>query len=201
MSYRAPLADMHFVMTELADLDGVARLPGLAEASPDLVGAILDEAARLAQDVLAPLNQSGDREGSRLMDDAVVTPEGWQDAYRAFVEGGWNSLAFDEQYDGQNLPWLLATAVQEMWHAANMSFGLCPMLTQGAIEAILQHGSDSLKQRLLPKMVAGEWAGTMNLTEPQAGSDLSAVRTRATPAGEHFLLQGQKIFITYGDHE
>ncbi len=200
-TYTAPLQDMQFVLTELADLEGVAALPGYEEATPDVVQAVLDEAARLAQEVLAPLNQVGDQQGSRLADDKVITPDGWRQAYRTFIESGWNSLAFEEKYGGQNLPWLVATAVQEMWHASNMSFGLCPMLTQGAVEALILHGSEELQDRYLPRMVSGEWTGTMNLTESQAGSDLAAVRMKAVPEGDHYRLFGQKIFITYGDHD
>ncbi len=200
-TYTAPLQDMLFVMTEVADLDGVAALPGYEEATPDVIQAILDEAAKLAAEVLAPLNQIGDQQGSRLVDDKVVTPDGWKQAYQTFIDSGWNALAFEEKHGGQNLPWLLATAVQEMWHAANMSFGLCPMLTQGAVEALILHGSPELQDRYLHKMVSGEWTGTMNLTEPQAGSDLSAVRMKAEPEGDHYRLFGQKIFITYGDHD
>jgi len=199
--YTAPIDEMRFVLTELADLEGVADLPGYEEASPDLVDAVLEEANKLARDVLSPLNRTGDTEPSRLVDGQVVAPPGWKDAYRQFSDNGWNSLAFSPDYGGQNLPWLVSTAVQEMWHAANMSFGLCPLLTQGAIEAIERHGSDELKRAYLPKMVSGEWTGTMNLTEAQAGSDLSAVRTRAEPEGDHYRLHGQKIYITYGDHD
>ncbi|MFZ0487100.1 MAG: acyl-CoA dehydrogenase family protein, partial [Arenicellales bacterium] len=199
--YNAPIDEMQFVLTELADLVGVASLPGFEEATPDLVSAILEEAGKLARDVLSPLNRVGDTEPSRLVDGKVVTPPGWKDAYRKFAENGWNSLAFSPDYGGQNLPWLVATPVQEMWHAANLSFGLCPLLTQGAIEALQRHGSAELKSTYLPKMVSGEWTGTMNLTEPQAGSDLSAVRARAEPDGDHYRLHGQKIFITYGDHD
>jgi len=199
--YNAPIADMHFVLNELADLEGVASLPGYEEASPDLVAAVLEEAGKLAREVLAPLNPSGDTAGSKLVDGEVRTPAGWKEAWQKFADNGWNSLAFRPDYGGQNLPWLVSTAVQEMWHAANMSFGLCPLLTQGAIEAIERHGSDALKQTYLPKMVAGRWTGTMNLTEPQAGTDLGAVRTRAEPEGDHYRLYGQKIYITYGDHD
>ncbi len=200
-TYTAPLQDMMFVLNELADLKGVAALPGHEDATADVVQAVLEEAARLAEGVLAPLNQIGDQQGSRLEGGEVVTPEGWKQAYRTFIGAGWNGLAFEEKYGGQNLPWLLATAVQEMWHAANMSFGLCPMLTQGAVEALLLHGSPALQDVYLPKMISGEWTGTMNLTEPQAGSDLSAVRMKAVPEGDHYRLYGQKIFITYGDHD
>lgn len=199
--YNAPIDEMQFVLNELADLDGVASLPGYEEAAPDLVSAVLEEAGKLARDVLAPLNRVGDTQPPSLVDGNVVTPTGWKDAYRKFTENGWNSLAFAPDFGGQNLPWLVSTAVQEMWHAANLSFGLCPMLTQGAIEAIERHGSDELKRTYLPKMISGRWTGTMNLTEPQAGSDLSAVRTRAEPEGKHYRLYGQKIYVTYGDQD
>ncbi|GMQ90469.1 MAG: acyl-CoA dehydrogenase [Gammaproteobacteria bacterium] len=200
-SYAAPIRDMEFVLNELAGLGAVTQLPGYEQATPDVVGAILEESAKFAAEVLAPLNQVGDRERSELVDDAVRLPDGWKDAYRMFIENGWNGLALDERYGGQGLPWLVATAVQEMWHAANMSFALCPMLTQAAVEAILRHGSDEQKQTYLAKLTAGTWAGTMNLTEPQAGSDLSAVRAKAVPEDDHYLISGQKIFITYGDHD
>jgi len=201
MSYIAPTKDMEFVINELADLNGVTALPGFSDATPDLVSAVLEEAGKLASEVLAPLNRIGDEQGSKLEGDIVKTPDGWKEAYEQFISGGWNGLAFSPDLGGQGLPWLVSTAVQEMWHAANMSFGLCPLLTQGAIEAIELHGSDELKAAYLEKMVSGEWTGTMNLTEPQAGSDLSAVRAKAEPNGDHFLISGQKIFITYGDHE
>ncbi len=200
-SYAAPISDMEFVLNELAGLESVAALPGLEQATPDLVSAILEESGKLTSEVLAPLNQNGDRQGSRLVDGKVQTPDGWKEAYDAFVEGGWNGLAMDPDYGGQGLPRLVATPVQEMWYASNMSFGLCPLLTQAAVEAILTHGSEQQKQLFVPRLVAGTWAGTMDLTEPQAGSDLSAVRTKAVPEGDHYLLSGQKIFITYGEHE
>jgi alkylation response protein AidB-like acyl-CoA dehydrogenase len=201
MSYTAPIRDMEFVLTELADLEGIARLPGFEQATPDLVRAVLEEAGKLASEILAPLNQSGDRDGSHVLNGAVRTPEGWKDAYRKFIAGGWNGLPLTPDYGGQGLPWLVATAVNEMWHAANMAFSLCPMLTQTAVEAILHHGSEEQKALYLPRLIAGEWTGTMNLTEPQAGSDLSAVRTKAVPEGDHYLISGQKIFITYGEHD
>ena len=200
-SYTAPIADMRFVMTELAGLGAIAELPGLEEATPDLVDAVLKEAGKFAGNVLAPLNRAGDLEGARRETGVGRPTPGWSEAYQAFVEAGWNGLVFDPEWGGQGLPWLVNAAVQEMWHASNMSFGLCPMLTQGAIEAILFHGSDEQKQLYLPKLVPGEWTGSMCLTEPQAGSDLSAVKSRAVSAGDHYRISGQKIFITYGDHD
>ena len=201
--YHAPLAEMHFVLTELAGLDQVATLPGFEDATRDTAAAILDEAAKFATNVLDPLNVTGDREGSRRLDDgSVVMPPGFKDAYRQFCDNGWNGLTKSTEYGGQGLPQLLGTAVEEMWHSSNLAFNLCPMLTQGAIEAIELRGAPMLKERYLAKMVAGTWAGTMNLTEPQAGSDLAAVRTRAVPQGDGtYKLFGQKIFITYGEHD
>jgi alkylation response protein AidB-like acyl-CoA dehydrogenase len=202
-TYRAPLADMQFVMNELAGLAQVAKLPGYEEGDPDVVSAVLDEASKFATNVLDPLNAPGDREGSRRNDDGTITtPKGFKDAYRQFCENGWNGLNKNPEYGGQGLPLLVSTAVEEMWHSSNMAFDLCPLLTQGAIEAIERNGSQALKGKFLPKMVAGEWTGTMNLTEPQAGSDLAAVRTRAVPQGDGtYKLQGNKIFITYGEHD
>ncbi len=202
-TYQAPLAEIQFVMTELAGLDQVAQLPGFEEATPDVVAAILDEGAKFATNVLSPLNAIGDREGAkRLPDGSVQTPPGFKEAYQQFCDNGWNGLTKSTEFGGQGLPHLLGTAVEEMWHASNLAFNLCAMLTQGAIESIELAGSRDLKEKFLPKMVAGTWAGTMNLTEPQAGSDLAAVRTRAVPQGDGtYRLQGQKIFITYGEQD
>jgi len=202
-TYRAPLADMNFVLNELAGLADVAKLPGCEEASPDTVTAILEEAAKFATEVLDPLNRPGDIEGSkRNPDGSVTTPKGFKEAYRQFIENGWNGLTKSTQYGGQGLPQLVSTPVEEMWHAANMAFDLCPLLTQGAIEALELCGTPEQKKTYLPNMVQGVWAGTMNLTEPQAGSDLAAVRTRAVPQGDGtYKLFGQKIFITFGEHD
>jgi acyl-CoA dehydrogenase len=201
--YHAPLKEMRFVLTELAGLDHVSKLPGFEEASPDVVMAILDEAAKFATEVLDPLNVVGDREGARRLENGEVrTPSGFKDAYQQYCVNGWNGLTKNPDFGGQGLPQLVSTAVEEMWHAANLAFDLCPMLTQGAIEAIELCGTPEQKQRFLPKMVSGEWAGTMNLTEAQAGSDLAAVRTRAVPQPDgSYKLYGQKIFITYGEHD
>jgi 3-(methylthio)propanoyl-CoA dehydrogenase len=200
--YQAPLADMQFVLRELVDQELLAQLPGFEDASPDLAEAVLEEAAKFAGGVLSPLNRSGDLEGARWQDTQVITPAGWKQAYAQFVAGGWNALSCTREFGGQNLPRALSALVEEMWNGANMAFTLCPMLTRGAIEAIELRGSPMLKQTYLPKMVAGHWTGTMNLTEPQAGSDLAAVRTRAEPTGDgRYKLEGQKIFITYGEHD
>ena len=200
-SYQAPLKDMRFVLNELAGLAEVAKLPGYEDATPDTVDAILEEAGKFATEVLDPLNAPGDREGSVFKDGAVATPKGFKEAYRKYVEGGWGALPFGPEWGGQGLPKLVATAVEEMLTSSNMSFSLCPLLTQGAIHALELCGTDALKQTFLPKMTTGTWTGTMNLTEPQAGSDLALVKTRAVRAGDHYRISGQKIFITYGEHD
>ena len=201
-TYTAPIRDMQFVMRELAGLDDVARLPGCEEISEDLVDAILDEAGKFANGVLAPLNRTGDQQGARWEGGEVYTAEGWKGAYKQFAEAGWTALACDPEYGGQGLPKLVSTAVMEMWKASNMAFSLCPMLTNGAIEALMLRGTDEQKALYLTRMVSGEWTGTMNLTEPQAGSDLAAVRARAEPQSDgSYKIFGQKIFITYGDHD
>src|ERR1700744_3506787 len=199
--YVAPLADIRFTATKLAGFDEVAALPGAEDVTLDLAESIFEEAGKFAGEVLGPLNVIGDRQGSRLENGVVRTPDGWADAYKSFVQGGWNSVPFSPDFGGQGLPWIVSIALQEMWTSANMAFSLCPMLTQGAVEAITHHASDDLKATYLPKLISGEWTGTMNLTEPQAGSDVGAVRTKAIPEGDHYLITGQKIFITYGDHE
>jgi len=200
-AYAAPLKDMRFVLNELAGLGEVAKLPGYEDATPDTVDAILEEAGKFASEVLDPLNYSGDQEGSVWKDGAVTTPKGFKQAYRQYVEGGWGALPFGPEWGGQGLPKLVATAVEEMLTASNMSFSLCPLLTQGAIHALELCGTEALKKAFLGKMIAGAWTGTMNLTEPQAGSDLALVRTRAERNGDHYLISGQKIFITYGEHD
>ncbi|MFU1517615.1 acyl-CoA dehydrogenase [Vreelandella alkaliphila] len=199
--YAAPVRDLRFVLEELLAHRSLA-LPGFEEATPDLVEAVLEEAAKLAGDVWGPLNSVGDRQGAkRHTDGSVTTSEGFAAAYQAYVEGGWNGIGVSEALGGQNLPEVVASAVQEMLHGANMALGLCPMLTAGAIEALAHHGSETLKTTYLPKLVEGTWTGTMNLTEPQAGSDLSKVRTKAIPEGDHYRISGQKIYITWGEHD
>jgi 3-(methylthio)propanoyl-CoA dehydrogenase len=200
--YIAPLQDMRFVMQELAGLEQVVSLPGCEEASADVVDAILNEAARFSGEVLSPLNRVGDRDGAKWKDTVVTTSPGFKEAYRQFVDNGWNGLGCDPEFGGQGLPRLLSTAVSEMWKASNHAFSLCPMLTQGAIEALMIAGTDEQKAAYLPNLVSGEWTGTMNLTEPSAGSDLAAVRSRAEPVGDgSYRIFGQKIFITYGEHD
>ncbi len=201
--YNPPLRDMNFVINELAGLDEVAALPAYAEqeVSAELAEAILDEAGKLARDVLAPLNWDGDQNGARWEDNKVYATPGFGDAYKQFTEGGWNGLAGPMEYGGQGLPELLNTPTYEMWNASNMGFALAPLLSAGAVECLKHHASDELKTIYLEKMISGEWAGTMDLTEPAAGSDLSNVKTKAVPEGDHYRLFGQKIYITWGDHD
>ena len=199
--YTAPLKDIWFVIDELIGLETVNSLPGCDGATEDIVQAILSEAGRFAAEVLAPINRSGDLEGCRLENGVVTTASGFKDAYRQFVDGGWNSLAFDPEYGGQGLPWLVATAVNEMWDSANLAFSLCPLLGVGAVDMLFAHGTREQKDTWLPKLISGEWAGTMNLTEPGAGSDVGALRTKAVKDGDHYRITGQKIFITWGEHD
>ncbi|MGI9284920.1 MAG: acyl-CoA dehydrogenase family protein, partial [Pseudomonadales bacterium] len=200
-TYLAPTRDMQFALNALAGMEQIAKLPGFEDASPDLVEAVLEEAGKLASEVLAPINKTGDQQGSRLVDGEVQVPDGFTEAYQQYIESGWMGISQDPDYGGQGLPYLVNAAVSEMWNAANISFGLNPLLTSGAIEALSAHADDQLKGIYLPSMISGEWSGTMNLTESQAGSDLSVVRTKAVPHGDHYLISGQKIFITWGDHE
>jgi alkylation response protein AidB-like acyl-CoA dehydrogenase len=199
--YTAPIADMRFVLNDLGMLGQVQALPGGDEAASDLIDAVLEEAGKLARDVLAPTNWDGDREGATIENGVVRTPKGFKEAYKAYVEGGWNAVPFKPEHGGQGLPWTVSAAVQEMWQSANMAWALCPLLNQGAVEALQAHGSAEQQALYLPKMISGEWSGTMNLTEPQAGSDLSQVKTRAERKGDHYRIRGQKIYITYGEHD
>ena len=197
--YNAPLKDMNFVIRELAGLDRIRQIEEFVDATDDVVDQILDEAAKFARDAWGALNVPGDLAGCRVEDKAVVVPDGFAEIYQQFVEAGWQSLEFSPEYDGMGLPGLIAAATSEMLQSANLSFALCPMLTSGAIFAIESHATDQLKRSYLPKMVSGEWTGTMALTEPQAGSDLAAVKTKATAEGDHYRITGTKIFITWGD--
>ncbi len=200
--YDAPLADMRFLLHDQGLLKTVNDLPGFEDATAELVDAVLEEAGKLASGAVAPLNQAADQAGGAIFENGVVrTPEGFADAYGEFVKAGWNSVPFDPKFGGQGLPWLVATAVQEMWQSANMSWSLCALLTQGAVELLTTHGSDKQKSTWLGKLVSGEWTGTMNLTEPGAGSDVGALKCKAEVNGEHYLIRGQKIFITYGEHD
>ena len=200
-AYEPPIDDIRFVLDHIASMDGVAALPGLEAASPDVVDAILEEAGKLARNVWAPLDEVGDREGSVLENGVVRTPDGFRDAFRQFADGGWMGLTFPEAHNGQGLPWTLSAAVGEMWNAANMTLHLCPLLTQAACEALLHHGTDEQKANWLDRLTTGEWTGAMCLTEPQAGTDVGALRTRAEREGDHYRIRGQKIFITFGDHD
>jgi 3-(methylthio)propanoyl-CoA dehydrogenase len=201
--YEAPLADMHFVLENIVDLPALAQLPGFGHADPEMVYGILEESGRFFSQEFAPLNRVGDTQHSRRAEDgSVKTPEGFARAYRRYVDAGWQGVPFPAEYGGGGFPWLTAIAMQEMMTAANMAFSLCPLLTQGAIDMLLHYGSESQREVFLPRMVSGEWTGTMNLTEPQAGSDLGALTTRAVPAGDGtWRITGQKIFITYGEHD
>ncbi|CAG2140495.1 3-methylmercaptopropionyl-CoA dehydrogenase [Cupriavidus yeoncheonensis] len=202
MTYRAPLKDMLFVMNELAGLEAVSQLPGFEEATPETAQAVLEEAAKFNEQVVAPLNRAGDLEPSSWKDGVVTTTPGFKDAFRQFAEGGWQGVQHPQEFEGQGLPKLIGTACNEMLNSANLSFSLCPLLTDGAIEALLTAGSEAQKATFLPKLISGAWTGTMNLTEPQAGSDLAAVRTRAEPQGDGtYKVFGTKIFITYGEHD
>ena len=201
MSFQAPVEEIAFTLTHVANMPSVSALPDFEEATPDLIEAALREAGRLAEEMLAPLNGVGDRQGARLENGVVRMPDGWDAAWRAYVEGGWTSVPFDPDFGGQGLPFVVATAIQESFHAANLAFGLCPLLTQGGIELLQVHGTPEQKATYLPPLISGEWSATMNLTEPQAGSDLSRIRTRAEPEGDRYRIRGQKIFITFGEHE
>lgn len=199
--YNAPLKDMKLTLNHVARMPELALKPGFEDASADMVDAILEEASRVARDVVSPTNREGDEQGVRLQDGKVVCPESFAGVYEQYMEGGWGSLQYDPEYGGQGLPFLLSIPVMEMWHSANMAWGLCPMLSQGAVECIELNASDELKAQYLPKLVSGEWCGTMNLTEANAGSDLSVVRAKARPDGDAYRVSGEKIFITWGDHE
>jgi alkylation response protein AidB-like acyl-CoA dehydrogenase len=200
--YQAPLADMKFVLRELADLESLSQLPGFGDLTLDVAEAVLEEGEKFAAGVLSPLNRSGDLQGARWQEGQVLTVEGWKQAYTRFVADGWAALSCPAQFGGQNLPRVLSALIEEMWNGANIAFALCPMLTRGTVDAIELRGSQALQDTYLSKLVSGEWTGTMNLTEAQAGSDLSAVRTRAVPTADgRYRLTGQKIFITYGEHD
>ena len=200
-SYRTPIDEMRFVLQEVIGIEDVLQLERFGGIGPDLVDAVLHEAANFVEQKLAPLNRSGDQQGARCIDNTVQMPDGFADAYRDFVANGWNAIAFDPEYGGQGLPHLVSAAVSEMISGANMAFGLCPLLTQGAVELLGHYGTAAQKKAYLSHLIAGTWTGTMCLTEPQAGSDLGAIATHATPQGDHYHIKGQKIFITYGEHD
>ena len=202
-NYVAPVKDMLFAMNELAGLQEIVGLPGNEDVSTDLVEAILEEAGKFATEVVDPLNPVGDKQGNKWNNGVVTTADGFKEAYASFCETGWNGMPASTEFGGQGLPVTVSTAVLEMWKSASISFSLCQMLTLGAVEAIAHHGSDELKATYLPNMVSGKWTGTMNLTEPQAGSDLAAIRTKAEPRadGSSYAITGTKIFITWGEHD
>jgi len=202
MTYQAPVDDILHALKAAADLDDLIAHGLLDGVDEDTIRAVINEAGKFGAEVLDPLSAPGDRVGSKLIDGKVVTPPGWSQAYQQFAAGGWGALAAPEEWGGQNLPQVVATAAGEVWNASNLAFGLCPLLTFGAIDAVEAQGNEELKRTYLPKMVSGEWTGTMNLTEPHAGSDLSQLKTRAVKhADGSYRLTGTKIFITYGDHE
>ena len=199
--YKAPLKELRFAIHQLIGDEKLVGLAGLPDYSAEFADAVLEEAGRFAENELDPINRIGDRTGAKWTAEGVRMPAEFKAAYAKFVEGGWTQLRAAPEFGGQGAPTLLGTAVEELWASANLAFKLCPMLTQGAVEAIDRVGTHEQKQKYLPKMISGEWTGTMNLTEPQAGSDLAAIRTRAVREGDHYRLYGQKIFITYGDHD
>ena len=202
MTYRAPLADINSALKHAAALESAVGQGLFGDLTMDVIDAVLSEAARFAGEVIAPLNRVGDKSGTPFKDGAVITPPGWKDAYRGWRNGGWNALAAPVEWGGQALPQIVNAACTEMWHGASMAFADGPMLTMAAIDALHAHGSETLKRQYLEKLVSGEWMGTMQLTEPQAGSDVGALRTRAERAADgSYRLKGQKIFITYGEHD
>ncbi|MFQ5416181.1 MAG: acyl-CoA dehydrogenase C-terminal domain-containing protein [Myxococcota bacterium] len=200
--YRAPLADIRFLLEHVVEIGELSKIPGYEHAEPEVVAGLLEEAAKFMAEVLSPLNRQGDLQGARLVDGVVRSPDGFREAYQKFTAAGWGAVGLDERHGGGGLPYVVATVVEEMIQSANMSFGLCPALGGGAIEALRHHGSEALKATFLTKLVSGEWSATMNLTEPQAGTDLGALRTSAERAEDgNYRIKGTKIFITYGDHD
>ena len=200
--YEAPIEDYKFVIDHVIGFNQLMANTGHDDISIDLVEAVLSEAGKLAADVIAPLNHSGDQAGATRNDDSsVTTPNGFANAYAAMAEGGWTSMEAREEFGGQNLPMVVTTAVNEFWQAANMAFALCHLLTQGQIYALQKSASPEHQKLFIPPMVEGRWTGTMNLTEPQAGTDLAGIKTKAVRNGDHYLISGQKIYITYGEHD
>ena len=199
--YTPPIADILFILTRLIGIDKVTNLPSYASLDADTLDAILMQAGKIAAEVFAPLNDLGDKQGAHVVNNKVIMPDGARDAYRAYIEGGWNSLQVEEQFGGQGLPALVGMSVLEMMQAANLALALCPLLNVGAIELLSTHGDEATKKKYLPRLVSGEWSGTMNLTESSAGSDVGAIKTKAIIEGDHYRITGQKIFISYGDHD
>ena len=200
-NYELPIDDVEFLLNHVIHFDEHCEQINMADLKMDLASAVIKEASKFGTNVLAPLNATGDSEGATLNENNVTTAAGFSNAYNEFSEGGWGSLTCDEQYGGQGLPQALGVVMEEVWQSANLSFALCPMLTQGAINAVHKHGNQALKDMFLENLISGKWTGTMNLTEPNAGSDLGKVRTKAVPEGDHYLITGQKIFITWGEHD
>ena len=199
--YKAPVDEMSFVLNDLFNIESLTQIPEFAESTPDLVDAIVEEAAKFSAEVIAPLNRIGDIQHSKAANGEVKTPDGFKEAYKLFQESGWTSLAQDPNYGGQGLPFTVHMAASEFWNSANVAFAVCPMLSAGGMDVLAAHGSDELRDKYLAKLVSGEWTGTMNLTEPHAGSDLSNLKTKAKPNGDHYLIKGQKIYITWGEHD
>ena len=199
--YAPPLTDMRFTLNDVIGLESLTRLPGFDAMEASLSDQILEEAGKFSSNVLAPLNFEGDRKGAKIENGVVRPADGFGEAYNQWASAGWNSVPFDQVYGGQGLPWTLTTAIWEMWESSNMAFSLCPLLTQAAIDALDRHGSEEQKSTYLEKLVSGEWTGTMNLTEPQSGTDLGAIRTSSIRDGDRYLIKGQKIYITWGDHD
>ena len=201
--YQAPLKDIRFVLNHVVGAEQVIDQLGLGDTmTPDLVDAVLEEAGKLAADVIAPTNHSGDQQSSVRNDDgSVTTPAGFAAAYRAMAEGGWTAMEAKEEFGGQNMPMVVASMVNEIWQSANMAFALSHLLTQGQIYALQKSASADQQHKFIPPMVEGRWTGTMNLTEPQAGTDLAAIKTKAVREGDHYRITGQKIYITYGEHD
>jgi alkylation response protein AidB-like acyl-CoA dehydrogenase len=199
--FTPPLSDIRFVLTRLIGIEKLTSLPGYEALDADTIDAVLSEAGKIASEVFAPLNDVGDKVGVKFANDKITMPPGFKDAYRAFIDGGWNGLQVEEEFGGQGLPSLVGMSVFEMLQAANVALALCPMLNGGAIELLSAHGDEDTKKKYLPRLVSGEWGGTMNLTESQAGSDVGAVKSKAVKEGDHYRITGQKIFISYGDHD
>ena len=200
-NYKAPVSEISFVLNDVLNINQLTAIPEFAEASPELIDAIIEEAGKFAAEVIAPINRIGDIQHSKAENGSVITPDGFKEAYARFIENGWLSLAQPTEYGGQGLPFTLHMAASEFWNSANMALALCPMLSAGAIDALVAHGDEGLRTKYLPKMISAEWPGTMNLTESHAGSDLSSLKTKATPNGDHYLIKGQKIYITWGEHD
>ena len=200
-NYYAPIEDMSFLIRELGDLEGISQIPGFEEATSDILDAILEQSAELTSEVVAPTNRIGDIKGTYVENRRVIVPEEYREIYQHYIEGGWGGLAEHPEYGGQGLPQIIGVPVEEMWQSANLAFTLCPFLSKGAGRVLAMHADQEMKDTYLPKLYSGQWAATMDLTEPQAGSDLAAITAKAVPHEDHYLITGQKIFITWGDHD